>query len=191
VLTDALARPFSRVGADVLRAAAGIGLLVLDVDGVLTDGGVYYSPDGGVSKRFSVQDGLGMAILRRTGIRVCVITGMSVSCVEARLSDMGVVDYYCGQLNKIGAFEELRTKYGFAYEQIAYVGDDWIDIPVMRLAGLPIATANAQPEVKPAARYVTEKCGGDGAVREVVRLLLHARGRLDTELAEWSDGIRV
>lgn len=181
--------PFPHVGADVLKAAASVSLLILDVDGVLTDGGVYYDPDGGVSKRFNVQDGLGIAILRKIGVRVGVITGMNVTCVEARLRDMKVSDYYGGQLNKIAAFEDLRQKYGLEKEQIGYVGDDWIDIPVMRRAGFPVATANAQPEVKPEALYVTERRGGDAAVREVARLLLHARGGLDAALTEWADGI--
>lgn len=181
--------PFPGVCDDTLRAASAVGLLVLDVDGVLTDGGVYYNPDGCISKRFNVQDGLGIAILRRLGLRVGVITGMAVSCVEARLNDMGIVDYYGGQLNKIAAYEDMRLKYGLEYSQIAYVGDDWIDIPVMRLSGFPITTANAQPEVKPFAKYVTENRGGDGAVREVARLILHSKGQLETAFTEWSNGI--
>ena len=186
-----LNRPFPHVERHVLHAAAQVELLILDVDGVLTDGGVYYAPDGGVTKRFNVQDGLGAAILRKVGISIGVITGMNVSCVEARLKDMKVADYYCGQLNKIAAFEEMQQKYALEREKIAFVGDDWIDVPAMRRSGFPVATVNAQPEVKEEALYITEKQGGEGAVREVARLLLHARGKLDDVFAEWAGGVTL
>ena len=157
-----------------------VKLCVLDVDGVLTDGGLYYGPDGGVTKRFNVQDGLGITIARKSGfLRFAVITGMDKPAVAARLADLGLEeDYFPGFLDKRESFETIRIKHGLAREEVAFIGDDWIDIPVLKLAGVPLTVANAQPEVKAACLYVTEAGGGNGAVREAIRLILHCKGQL-------------
>lgn len=177
---------FAALPSDVRDRIAKIKLCVLDVDGVLTDGGLYYGPDGGVTKRFHVQDGLGIEIARQSGaLQFAVITGMDKPSVAARLRDLNIDEYYPGFLDKRESFEAAREKHGFAREEVAFVGDDWIDIPVMALAGVGIAVGNARPEVKAAALYVTEATGGNGAVRETVRLILYCKGLLDQVFDTW------
>lgn len=169
-----------------MEVAKEIRVLVLDVDGVLTDGGLYYDLQNQVMKRFNVQDGLGMKIALRNGIRLAVITGLKSSAVAKRMQDLGIEDYYAGFQDKRGCLEEIRTKYNFDWSQIAYLGDDWVDLSVMAMVGLPMAVLNAQPEVKQIAKFITSTRGGDGAVREVIRYLLLAQGKYDAALAAWS-----
>ena len=169
-----------------IHAASDIRLLVLDVDGVLTDGGLYYDLQNQVMKRFDVQDGLGIKIAQKAGIHVAVITGLDSPAVAARVRDLGITDYYAGFLDKRNCLEELRDRHNLQWEQIAYLGDDWVDLSVMDMVGLPLAVANAQPEVKNIAGYVTTAKGGQGAVREVIRHLLMAQGKYEAVLAAWS-----
>jgi 3-deoxy-D-manno-octulosonate 8-phosphate phosphatase (KDO 8-P phosphatase) len=169
-----------------VQAALDIRLLVLDVDGVLTDGGLYYDLQNQVMKRFDVQDGLGIKIAQKAGIRVAVITGLESAAVAARMRDLGIEDYYSGYLDKRDCLEELKKRHQLQWEQMAYLGDDWIDLSVMDMVGLPLAVANAQPEVKNIANYVTTAKGGQGAVREVIRHLLMAQGKYEAVLSAWS-----
>ena len=169
-----------------VQAALDIRLLVLDVDGVLTDGGLYYDLQNQVMKRFDVQDGLGIQIAQQAGITVAVITGLVSRAVEIRVRDLGIKDYYAGYLDKRACLEEIRARYNLRWEQMAYLGDDWVDLSVMDMVGLPLAVANAQPEVKNIANYVTTAKGGQGAVREVIRHLLMAQGKYEAVLAAWS-----
>ena len=169
-----------------IQAASDIRLLVLDVDGVLTDGGLYYDLQNQVMKRFDVQDGLGIRIAQEAGITVAVITGLISRAVELRVRDLGITDYYAGYLDKRACLEEIRLRYNLKWEQMAYLGDDWVDLSVMDMVGLPLAVANAQPEVKNIANYVTTAKGGQGAVREVIRHLLMAQGKYEAVLAAWS-----
>ena len=168
------------------QAASDIRLLVLDVDGVLADGGLYYDLQNQVIKRFDVQDGLGIKIAQQAGIIVAVITGLVSSAVEARVRDLGITDYYAGYLDKRVCLEEIRQRHDLKWEQMAYLGDDWVDLSVMDMVGLPLAVANAQPEVKTIANYVTTAKGGQGAVREIIRHLLMAQGKYEAVLAAWS-----
>lgn len=169
-----------------VRAAEDIRLLVLDVDGVLTDGGLYYDLQNQVMKRFDVQDGLGIKIAQQTGIIVAVITGLVSKAVESRVKDLGITDYFAGFHDKRNCLEEIRQRHNLDWKHIAYLGDDWVDLSVMAMVGLPLAVANAQPEVKNIASYVTTARGGQGAVREVIRHLLVAQGKYDAVLAAWS-----
>ena len=169
-----------------VHAASDIRLLVLDVDGVLTDGGLYYDLQNQVMKRFDVQDGLGIKIAQKAGINVAVITGLDSPAVASRVKDLGITDYYAGYLDKRACLEELKNRYQLEWEQMAYLGDDWVDLSVMDMVGLPLAVANAQPEVKNIANYVTTAKGGQGAVREVIRHLLMAQGKYEAVLAAWS-----
>lgn len=169
-----------------IQVAMDIRLLILDVDGVLTDGGLYYDLQNQVMKRFDVQDGLGIKIAQKAGIAVAVITGLESSAVACRMRDLGITDYYPGYLDKRVCLEELRERYHLEWEQMAYLGDDWVDLSVMDMVGLPLAVANAQPEVKRIASYVTMARGGQGAVREIIRHLLVAQGKYDAVLAAWS-----
>ncbi|MDL2316110.1 HAD hydrolase family protein [Desulfovibrio sp. OttesenSCG-928-A18] len=169
-----------------IQAAVDIRMLVLDVDGVLTDGGLYYDLQNQVMKRFDVQDGLGIKIAQRAGIGIAVITGLDSPAVAARVRDLGISDYYAGFLDKRACLEEIRARHNLQWEQMAYLGDDWVDLSVMDMVGLPMAVANAQPEVKNIANYITTAKGGQGAVREVIRHLLMAQGKYDAVLAAWS-----
>lgn len=185
--TGADVKRFATLPRDVRDRIAGVKLCILDVDGVLTDGGLYYGPDGGVIKRFNVQDGLGVHIARQSGLlRFAVITGMDKPCVAARIHDMGLEeDYYPGCLDKREHFEAVRARYCCTRNETAFIGDDWIDLPVLKLAGVPLSVANAQPEVKAAALYVTAASGGNGAVREALRLILYCKGQLDQVFTDW------
>ena len=168
-----------------MEAAAKVRLLVLDVDGVLTDGGLYYDLQAQTMKRFDVQDGLGIRIAQKAGIIVAVITGLDSKAVACRMRDLEITDYYAGYVDKRESLEAIRSKYNLEWDEIAYLGDDWVDLAVMSKVGLPLAVANAQPEVKAIAHYVTLAHGGQGAVREVVRQLLMAQGKYEAVLQAW------
>ena len=169
------------------KAAGGIRLLVLDVDGVLTDGGLYYDLQNQVMKRFDTQDGLGIKIAQKAGITVAVITGLVSKAVETRMRDLKVEDFHAGFLDKRECLNCIREKYDLDWSEVAYLGDDWVDLSVMSMVGLPMAVSNAQPEVKQIASYVTKAHGGRGAVREIIRLLLMAQGKYEAVLAAWSE----
>jgi 3-deoxy-D-manno-octulosonate 8-phosphate phosphatase (KDO 8-P phosphatase) len=164
--------------------ARRVRLLGLDVDGVLTDNGVYIGPVAGVRvefKRFDIQDGLGLILLRTAGLPVVWVSGRSSEATALRASELRVEELLqVPGPRKMAALDELLIRRGIAWEEVAFVGDDLADLPVLRRAGLPIAVANAVAEVKAVAKYVTRAPGGRGAVREVIELLLKARG-------EWPD----
>lgn len=176
---------YTSLSQDIKDIAKDIQLLILDVDGVMTDGALYYNENGAVTKAFSAQDGLGIRILLQAGIGVSVITGADSKSTASRLRTLGVTEHYRGQKNKSIAFDEILERSGVTKEHIAYMGDDWIDIQVMQMVALPIAVANAQPEVKAVAKLVTESAGGSGAIREVARFLLVMQGKLDCALRSY------
>lgn len=161
---------------DCASLARNIRLVILDVDGVLTDGGLYYNRKGHVSKRFNAQDGLGIKLLQNFGVRFAVVTGLGGGAVKKRIRELGIADYFSGRQSKLVTVESVLRKYTLSWSAAAYVGDDWVDIPPMLKVGLPIAVANAQPEVKEIALWTTEKAGGEGAVREVCRRLMEFKG---------------
>lgn len=166
-------------------AARSIRLLVLDVDGVMTDGGLYYDANGLVMKRFDVQDGIGIRLAKAVGIEVAVLSGMAAPCVLKRLEVLGVTEYHGGSDNKCTILNAMRERLRLGWEHIAYLGDDWVDLAPMYRVGLPAAVANAMPEVKAIARFVTRKSGGHGAVRELVDMLLTCQGKRDALLEQW------
>jgi len=153
-----------------------VQLLVLDVDGVLTDGSIILDEKGTLIYRFDVQDGAGMNYWHRAGFRTALITGRQSQAVVIRAEQMGVKLVYQNAKRKLQAFRQCLADSGATAEEICYVGDDLPDLPVMRCCGYPVAVANAVPEVKAAARYVTRTPGGRGAVREVIEHLLKAKG---------------
>lgn len=165
--------------------ARRVKLLVLDVDGVMTDGGLYYDATGLALKRFDVHDGIGLRLAKSAGIEVAVLSGMDVPCVVKRLEILGITEYHGGSDNKRTLLDAMRRRLGLEWEEIAYLGDDWVDLAPMLAVGLPAAVANAQPEVREAARYVTRLSGGHGAVRELVDFLLTCQGKRDTLLEQW------
>ncbi len=177
---------------ELLARAARIRVLLLDVDGVLTDGTYFHVPDGrgGLfeTKVFDSQDGIALHWLREAGIAGGVITGRNSPVVEERARSAGFVHVYQGHVEKVPILEEILEKAGVSAEQVAYVGDDYTDVVIMHRVGLGVATANARPEVKAEAHHVTTAAGGHGAVREVVELLLRAQGRWDAILAHYEIG---
>ena len=152
-----------------------IRLLVLDVDGVLTDGGLYYGPAGEETKRFHVQDGLAVVAAQRAGLHVAVISGRASASVTRRMAELGVVEVHQGVEDKAAVLASLMTRLGVGPRQVAMMGDDLIDLPLMRQVGLALAPPNAVPEVRRAAHWISRRRGGDGAVREALELLLRAR----------------
>ncbi len=153
-----------------------IRLLLLDVDGVMTDGGIIYDAHGTETKVFNVKDGHGIKMLQRQGIQVGIITGRSSLVVDLRARELGIELVYQGSLKKLESYDDVKQRTGFSDSQIAYVGDDVIDVPVMRRVVFAAAPADALPEALAVAHYVTSRAGGRGAVREVCDLILKGRG---------------
>ena len=166
---------------EIQNRAARVRLLLMDVDGVLTGGLIYNvpGPDGKIveTKGFNSQDGISLQWLCWHGIQTGVISGRVSAATEERARQVGMTYIYQGHIEKIPVFEEIVARSGLAPEDIAYMGDDLTDVPLMRRVGLALAPANARPEVKRAAHYVTTASGGAGAVREVAEMLLEAHGR--------------
>ena len=171
----------SKLPAAVAVRARKIRLLLLDVDGVLTNGLVCLQgfPDGTVQelKLFHSQDGAGLTLARDAGLRTGVITGRDSAAVTRRAAETKMEFVYQGRAEKIPAYEEILRSAGLEDSAVAYVGDDLPDLPVLRRVGLAVAVANAVPEVKRAAHFVTKRSGGDGAVREVIECILKAQGK--------------
>lgn len=167
-------------GVDLWERAARIRLLLMDVDGVLTDGKLYNVPDASgrmvETKAFDSQDGIALQWLAWNGIQTGVISGRVSPAAEERARQCRIAYVYQGHIEKVPVFEEILSRAGVGPEQVAYVGDDLTDVIVMRRVGLAVATANARPEVKRCAHLVTASEGGRGAVREVAELLLKAQG---------------
>ncbi len=168
------------------EVAPRVELIVLDVDGVLTDGGVYYDGRGEVSKRFNIQDGLGIKLAQAAGLDVAVISGLDSLAVESRIRELGIEEYYAGHNEKIPLLEKICAKLDIDLQNTAYMGDDWVDAVPMRKVGLPMAVANAQPEIKELALWVSKSVGGDGAVREAIRFILDSRGMLHRIWKNWA-----
>ena len=158
-------------------------LMILDVDGVLTDGRIIYQDDGSEIKAFDVQDGHGIKLLQRSGIEVALITGRFCRAVEHRAAGLGIERVYQNMHYKLEAYEKILLDTGLKDEEAGYMGDDLIDIPVMRRVGFAVAVPNAVCHVIPYAHYVTRAGGGHGACREVCELILQVQGRWE-ELTE-------
>lgn len=151
---------------------ATIRLLILDVDGVLTDGKIYLTADGDENKCFHTQDGFGLVELQRAGIPIAIISGRHSTAVKNRMSELGITQVHLGVQNKLAVFEQLLDDYSIDASQVAYVGDDVPDLTVMQLVGHKIAVANATPKILAIADWVTKRNGGNGAVREVTDWIL-------------------
>jgi len=160
-----------------------IRLLVLDVDGVLTDGALLFDDDGRCHRRFHIRDGLAIAIWRALGRQVAILTSKRAGSIQARAAMLGIELTEQGADDKLPGFERILATAGVPAGQTAYIGDDLLDLVVMRRAGYPIAVADAAPEVRQAARFVTTRTGGDAAVREAVEHLLKRENAWDAGLA--------
>ena len=166
-----------------------IKMIVSDVDGVWTDGSFYKGTDGQEFKKFNVNDGVGVAMARAAGFKIALISGRYSPATEYRAKELNIEDVYNGGLNKIPAYEELKKKYNLIDSEIAYVGDDLIDISVMEKVGAPIAVANAIINVKEISTYITKTAGGYGAFRESVSWIIDQQGRMSDVLKAMKERI--
>jgi 3-deoxy-D-manno-octulosonate 8-phosphate phosphatase (KDO 8-P phosphatase) len=162
-----------------------ISLLLLDVDGVMTDGGIIYDASGLETKRFNVKDGHGIKMLQRYGVEVGIITGRTSIVVDNRARELGISLVYQGSLKKIDSYEDIKHRTGLADDQIAFMGDDVIDVPVLRRVGFSAAPLDGLSEVLSVVDYVATLPGGSGAVREVCDHILKARGAWDEIAARY------
>ena len=170
---------------DILERASRIKLLIFDVDGVLTDGSLFLGDDGQEYKAFHSQDGHGIKMLQKHGVRCAIITGRTSKVVEHRMRNLGIDLIYQGQEIKLEGFADLLTRVELEPEQVAYMGDDVVDLPVMRKVGLSIAVQDAHPWVQKHAHWHTPRAGGRGAARDACEMLLEAHGVLRQELESY------
>ena len=163
--------------------ARKIKILLLDVDGVLTDGRIIYDSKGRDSKFFDVRDGLGVYILNKAGIKTVIVTAKSSRTIKPRARDMRVAEVFADVSPKSAILGKILRKYNVDKDEVCFVGDDLVDLGLMKIVGFPIAVFNACPEIKQASSYITLNHGGRGAVREVAELILKSQGK-------WEDTIR-
>lgn len=161
---------------EIIQLASHIKLVIFDVDGVLTDGGLYFTDDGREIKKFNVKDGLGISILVKKGIEVAIITGRTSVIVAERMKSLGVSHVYQGRMNKLETYENLKMALQISDSEVAFVGDDIIDLPIMQHCGLSVAVADAHNDVINQAKLVLSKRGGMGAARELCDLIMNAQG---------------
>lgn len=172
MMTEALAERAKRVK-----------VLILDIDGVMTDGRIVYSIYGDELRFFDVQDGLGIVLLNKAGIKSIIITAKRSRIVKARAKDLKIAKTYNGYIDKLKALKKAMRKFRVTHDEICFIGDDLIDIPVLKRVGLAVSVPNAVDEVKETAHYITSRPGGRGAVREICDLLLKAQGKWETATA--------
>lgn len=178
---------FNRVGpmleiAEITERAKKIKLLILDVDGVLTDGKLFFDDQGREYKSFHARDGHGIKLLRQSGVEVAVISGRSSRSVQLRMQSLGIEHVYQGQEDKLLALHDMLHILAISPEQAAHVGDDLLDLPIMRKVGLAIAVEDANFAVKDYAHWCTSLPGGQGAVREVCDFIMRVQGNLETAI---------
>ena len=166
----------------LIDKAKKIKLAIFDVDGVLTNGSLFYSKEGSELKEFHVHDGVGIKLLQQAGIQVGIITACQSATVAKRMSDLGVVHVYQGQQNKLEAYEDLKKKLNLPDENILYVGDDFPDLPLLSRVGMGITVANAPKIMKQYVTWVTQANGGQGAVREICDFILEAQDLYQTAI---------
>lgn len=173
------------MNTDLLERAKRVKLAIFDVDGVLTDGRLYFLEDGSEFKAFNTLDGHGIKMLGQSGVITAIISGRKTPVVERRAKNLGISHLYQGREDKQVALDELLGQLGLEYRDVAYLGDDLPDLPVIRRVGLGMAVANAAPFVREHAAGVTLARGGEGAAREFCELILHAQGKLDALLRSY------
>jgi YrbI family 3-deoxy-D-manno-octulosonate 8-phosphate phosphatase len=152
-----------------------VRLLCVDVDGVLTDAGMYYGPGGEVLKKFNTRDGMGLGRVREVGVAVAIISGEDSAIVHARAAKLKIDDVFSGVADKLSVVKDLAAQHGLKLNEVAYIGDDLNDLSAMECVGLPCAVADAAAPIKAVAHYVTQQRGGDGAVREVCELIIASK----------------
>jgi 3-deoxy-D-manno-octulosonate 8-phosphate phosphatase (KDO 8-P phosphatase) len=170
---------------EIINRAKKIKVVVFDVDGVMTDGGLMIGDDGQEYKTFHAHDGLGMKLLRKTPVQMAIITGRTSQVVKIRAETNGIKHCYQGVENKLNAFNDLIEKLDVKAEEVVFVGDDLVDLPPMKRCGLAITVPTSPDYVKECAHYVTSKQAGKGAVREVCELIMQAQGTYDAVTARY------
>lgn len=160
---------------DIKKRAKKIKLLIMDVDGVLTDGRIIYTNSGDEMKFFDVTDGMGLSLFSRAGLKTAILTAKKSKIVTKRAKDLHIDKSYQNALCKADAYEKILSDFRVIPEEVCFIGDDLVDLPVLKKAGLAVAVSNAAPEVIEAAHYVTSKGGGRGAVREIIEIILKAQ----------------
>ncbi|MDD3905431.1 MAG: HAD-IIIA family hydrolase [Candidatus Omnitrophica bacterium] len=170
---------------DILKKAARVKVLVVDIDGVMTDGRIVYSGYGEELKFFDVQDGFGITLLRRAGIGTVIITAKKSKIVKHRARDLKVARAYQGFIDKLIPFNQMLKQLAVSPEEVCFIGDDLIDIPVLKRVGFAVAVPNAMEEVKVVAHHVTSKVGGRGAVREICDLILKSQDKWDLATSKY------
>ncbi|MCX8003495.1 MAG: HAD hydrolase family protein [Burkholderiaceae bacterium] len=168
--------------------AARVRLMVFDVDGVLTDGRLYFGPEGDTMKAFHARDGHGIKLLQAAGIEVALLTARTSPIVARRAQELGIARVLQGQADKWAGLQALCAGAGRAAQDCGYMGDDWPDLPVLTRVGFAAAVADAAPEVKAVAHWVSSRAGGGGAVRELAEFVLRAQGRFEDLLMQHRDG---
>ncbi len=167
-----------KVSKEIFEIAKNIKLVIFDVDGVLTDGGIYFADDGREIKKFNVKDGLGLSWMAQTDITVAIITGRNSPIVAERMKSLKIQHVYQGRMNKLETYHNLLEALKLDHNQVAYVGDDVIDLPIMQQCVLPIAVADAHESAIAVAKWVTKNKGGCGAGREVCDLILDSQNKM-------------
>lgn len=173
------------VALDAESRAAGLVLMGFDVDGVLTDGTLYFSSQGDEIKAFSSLDGHGLRMLQRAGVEVVIISGRSSQALEWRAKNLGITELHMAIEDKRGLMAQLVAARGLSLIQAGYMGDDVVDLPVLRACGFSATTADAHPEVLGRVDFISQRGGGHGAVREVCDMILRAQGKWDLAMAEY------
>ncbi len=173
------------MGKNINSQLKKIKLLIMDVDGVMTDGRIIMNDEGHETKNFNVRDGHGIKVLQRYGIKVALLTGRESKVVKHRAKDLDIKDVYQKVYNKKDVFEKILKKYKMSADEAAFIGDDIIDIPVLRRAGFSVAVADAVNAVIESVDYVTKNKGGNGAVREVCEMILKAQGKWEEIAARY------
>jgi 3-deoxy-D-manno-octulosonate 8-phosphate phosphatase (KDO 8-P phosphatase) len=173
------------LSAELTARFKNIQLLILDVDGVMTDGGLTIGDDGQEYKTFHAQDGLGMKLLQATGVQIAIITGRTSNVVKQRAETTGITHFYQGAADKLEALNNVMQVTGLAAKQCAFMGDDVVDLPPMLQCGLALAVPNATQLVLEHAHYVTKKSGGSGAVREICERIMQAQGTFEAQMAQF------
>lgn len=173
------------MSANAIARAARVHLMIFDVDGVLTDGSLYYGPDGELIKRFNVLDGHGIKLLQQSGVGTAIISARKSTIVERRAADLGIAHVRQGVHDKRAAFEQLLAETAVDAENAGFAGDDVIDLPILLRTGFAASVPNAHPEVQSRAHYIAKAGGGAGAVREICDFILRAQGNYETALAPY------
>jgi 3-deoxy-D-manno-octulosonate 8-phosphate phosphatase (KDO 8-P phosphatase) len=175
----------AREREELLARAAKVRLFIFDVDGVLTDGSLSYGAQGELMKTFNVHDGLGIKLLQESGVKTAIISARITAITNARAQDLGIDYVHQGGHDKLSPFKALLNELGLTEEQVAFIGDDVVDLPLLRRVGLAVSVPNGRKEAQQHAHYITEAAGGRGAVREACEFVLHAQDNYQRVMAQF------